>query len=160
MFCPPLQKRLLLINLQWRPNGFSITQMVQSATRWCENVIGCLFPLERPPPIQKRSPTHILGGTIFEAQLGPPKPTVMFFFRLKVPNLQILEIGNLPATRHFLQLHHPNSPAWFNFGPLVSLISTKVCSRTALRDLSCLSVTVSKNICKYRVITTKCICFF
>ena len=53
--------------------------------------------LSAPPPIQKTSPNQNLGTPSFESQKRLIKPPLTFL-RLRVPNLQILQIGDLQGT--------------------------------------------------------------
>ena len=121
---------------------------------WCDSSVwvddawsvaeGDYFSWEGHVPYKIGRQPIFWGVHFLKHNQGPLEPTIMFFFGLKVPNLQILKIGDL-LTRHFPRLRHPNPPSCYNFGPLVSSTSTKLCSRTALEDLFWFSVTLSKK---------------
>ena len=103
-----------------------------------------LFFLKGSPVIQNRSSTQNLGGRIFEAQLGPLKPTFMFS-RLKVHNLQILEIMDPPGTssNSIMPIHYlvSNMDHWFYQH------QQKLCHRSFIGEFFCFSATLSENIC-------------
>ena len=59
-------------------------------------ILDRFFSLKGPPPIQNRSSNQMLGTPTVEAQNGPLKPPSTCL-GLKVPDLEILRIGDLPG---------------------------------------------------------------
>ena len=55
-----------------------------------------LLILKGSPLIQKTTPTQMLGGPVFEANLELLK-TISTIFRLAVSNIEILKIGNIQS---------------------------------------------------------------
>ena len=66
-----------------------------------------IFSLQHPAPIQNGTPNQILGTPTFGSQNRPIKmpPT---YFRLDVPNLEILPCGDIPSisTNSIMPFHN------------------------------------------------------